>query len=470
MEKDAISTSSETIGLKKRVGLVGGMSLIVGSIVGSGIFISPKGVLAGAGSVGLSLILWIVCGVISTLGALSYAELGTMITDAGGEYAYLYGAFGAVPAFLFSWMSMLVLRPAILAIIALTCAEYVMVPMFEDQCGVPPSDNIKLTCATVLSELTTNNADIPMIAIFSQVIFTAAKLIALCVIIIGGVVKIAQGNTQYLETGFEGTEDNPGRIAIGLYNGMWAYDGWNTLNFVTEELINPNVNLPRSIIVGMPVVIVLYLLVNISYFSVMSVGHVLDSPAVALTWAELVIPDVAWIMPVFVALSTFGAANGALFSSGRLTFAAARNGHMLESLSMVDVKNFTPIPSLVFVSILSILYTLPGQLGSLIDLFNFAVWFFYGGTAASLVYMRYFTKYKDFERPYKVPIIIPIIVVIVSVFLVLAPIIDEPQIEYLFIALFFVVGLVFYVPFVHYEKHPPFMSENIRLIMTFESF
>lgn len=115
-----------------------------------------------------------------------------------------------------------------------------------------------------------------------QVIFTAAKLLAIGVIIVGGLVHIAKGNTEILETGFEGTSVQPGKIAIAFYNAMWAYDGWNNLNYVTEEIIEPQKNLPRAIMIGIPLVTVLYLLVNVSYFSVLTFSELLSSPAVAV--------------------------------------------------------------------------------------------------------------------------------------------------------------------------------------------
>ncbi|ELU11396.1 hypothetical protein CAPTEDRAFT_194364 [Capitella teleta] len=428
----------DRVELKKRVGLVSGTSLIVGTMIGSGIFISPKGLTEGSGSVGLSLVNWLLCGGISLLGALTYAELGTLITESGGEWAYLKEAFGHIPSYLYAWMSILLLRPASAAIIALTCAEYVMVPLFDDGC-------VFLTAVNVYSVKAATNI---------QVIFTGAKLLAMAIIIIGGIVKMIQGHTDILATGFDGTESSPGKIAIGLYNGMWAYDGWNNLNFVTEEIINPSVNLPRAIIIGLPLVTVLYLLVNISYFTVLSVPQLLASPAVAVTWGEKVIPDVAWIIPVFVALSTFGAANGSMFSAGRLTFVAAREGHLMELLSMVHVKKYTPLPSLIFSAVLSVLYILPGDIGSLIDFFNFAIWMFYGATAASCIVLRFSPVYKNVERPYKVPLIVPFVVLVASIFLVVAPIIDDPRMEFLYVTLFIFGGLIFYVPFVHYKWYP----------------
>ncbi|ELU11785.1 hypothetical protein CAPTEDRAFT_97936 [Capitella teleta] len=453
---------SDRIRLKENVGWVSGTALIVGTMIGSGIFVSPKGLTEGTGSVGLSLICWTICGIVAMLGALTYAELGTMITKSGGEYSYLHEAFGplsqkvgSIPAFLFAWIMVLLLRPASVAIIALAFATYVIDPFFE-VCEASDAAKKCLAAVLILMLAILNCASV-RIAVIVQNVLTVAKLVAIVIIIFGGFVQLGLGHTQYLATGFEGTETNAGSIAIGLYNGMWAFDGWNNLNYVTEEIVDPHKNLPRSIYIAIPLVTILYLLMNISYFSAMSVAEMLATPAVALTWGNRVLGSAAWIIPLSVALSTAGAANGTIFSAGRLNYVAAREGHMLELMSMVHVKKFTPAPSIVFTSLLAIIYIIPGNIGGLIEFFNFAVWIFYGLTAAAFIVMRFTTDYKDAYRPCKIPIFIPVIVVIVSVFLVLAPIINDPRLEFLYVALFILAGVIFYIPFVHFQKQPPFM-------------
>jgi len=454
---DAPLADNNAVGLKKQVGLVSGMSIIVGTMIGSGIFISPKGVTEGSGSVGLSLIIWTVCGIISALGALALAELGTLIPKSGGEYPYFMRGMGPQIGFLFSWTSVLLLKTSSVSIICLTCAEYIIVPIYNDDCGIPQSVVLKCTAMVILLLVGAINCYKVSFAARILVIFTASKIIALIIIIIGGIVRLGQGYTHNLSNGFGGTEGNVGKIAIGIYNGMWAYDGWNNLNYVTEEIVNPSRNLPLAIMIGIPLVTVLYVLVNVSYFTVMSATELLASPAVAITWAEAVIGPAAWLIPLAVAMSTFGAANGSLFASGRLPYAAAREGHMVEILSMVHIKRSTPLPSLVFTCIIALIMIIPGDIGSLIDFFSFAVWLFYGLTMATLLILRY--TMKDEHRPYKVPLIAPIFVLLVSCYLVVAPIIEEPQIEYLYAFLFIIAGLIFYFPFVHFQKVLPGMDK-----------
>ncbi|CAL4110160.1 unnamed protein product [Meganyctiphanes norvegica] len=452
--------ANDAINLERRVGLLSGIALIVGTMIGSGIFVSPKGVLERTGSVGLSLVIWAGCGVLSLMGALCYVELGCLLPSSGAEHTYFLTAFGHLPAFLFAWVSIILLKPAMLAIICLSFSKY-LVEAFVSQCE-PPLQAIRLLGALTIVVITFINCYSVKLATKVQNIFTAAKLLAIMIIVIGGVVKLIQGNTQYLDNGFEGSTDNFGNIATAFYSGLWAYDGWNNLNYVTEELKKPYTNLPRAIIIGLPLVTVCYLMVNVSYLAVMSKDELLASETVAVTFGNRVLGWAAFLMPLAVTLSTFGAANGTAFTSGRLCFVAAREGHMVDALSFVHVRKLTPSPALIFNAVIALMMVIPSDIGSLIDFFSFTAWIFYGGAMAALLLMRY-TK-KDEPRPYKVPIIIPIIVLIVSVYLVIGPIIDDPQIEYLYATSFIIAGLFFYFPLVHYKKTLPGMGHLTTLI------
>ncbi|KAI5619776.1 B(0,+)-type amino acid transporter 1, partial [Silurus asotus] len=430
-----------------KVGLISGICLIVGTMIGSGIFISPKAVLDGTGAVGTCLSVWAACGVLATLGALCYAELGTMITKSGGEYPYLMESFGPIPAYLYSWTTILILKPSSLAIISLSCGEYAATPFYPG--CTPPVIVIKSLAAASILLLTVMNCLSVKLSSYVQNFFTAAKLLIILIIVVSGVVMLAKGNTQNLQNAFEGGKTSFGAIGLAFYNGLWAYDGWNQLNFITEELKDPYRNLPLAIIIGIPLVSVCYVLVNIAYFSVMTPTEVLQSSAVAVTFGDRVLYPMSWVVPLFVVFSTFGAANGSCFTAGRLTYVAGREGHMVKILSFISLKYYTPAPALIFNALLGVCYVFPADINSLINYFSFAQWAFYGLTVLALIVMR-FTK-KQLHRPVKVPLIIPAVVLIVSCYLVLAPIIEKPEMEYLYCAVFIVGGLIIYFPFVHYK-------------------
>ncbi|XP_044520117.1 B(0,+)-type amino acid transporter 1 isoform X1 [Gracilinanus agilis] len=460
------SKEPKSTNLQKEVGLISGICIIIGTIIGSGIFISPKSVLSNVNAVGPCLIIWSACGIVATLGALCFAELGTMITKSGGEYPYLMEAFGPIPAYLFSWTSLMVIKPSSFAIICLSFAEYVSVPFYSN-CK-PPVLVVKCLAAAAILVITTVNAMSVKLGSYVQNFFTAAKLVIVAIIIISGIVLLAQGKTKNFENSFDDASISVGAISLAFYNGLWAYDGWNQLNYITEELKNPYRNLPLAIIIGIPLVTVCYVLMNVSYFTIMTSTELLQSQAVAVTFGDRVLYPASWIVPVFVAFSTIGAANGTCFTAGRLVYVAGREGHMLKMLSYISVKRLTPAPAIIFYGIIAILYIIPGDINTLINYFSFASWFFYGLTILGLIVMR-FTK-KDHKRPIKVPIVIPILVTFISAYLVLAPIISKPDLPYLYCVLFILSGLLFYFLFVHYkfgwvQKISKPMTMHLQMLM-----
>ncbi|XP_015113694.1 b(0,+)-type amino acid transporter 1 [Diachasma alloeum] len=461
--------TNDPVHLKRRVGLVSGVALIVGTMIGSGIFVSPSGLLVRTGSIGVSFLVWTACGVLSLFGALAYAELGTMNTSSGAEYAYFMDAFGAPPAFLFSWTSTLVLKPSQMAIICLSFAQYA-VEAFAVDCE-PPEHLVKLVALLAIILILLVNCYSVNLATGVQNAFTAAKLIAILVVIAGGTWSLAKGNTQHLNGAFQpmdgGDLVNVGRLATAFYTGLWAYDGWNNLNYVTEEIKDPSKNLPRSIMIGIPLVTVCYALINLSYLAVMSPTEMIESEAVAVTFGNRILGVMAWLMPFSVAVSTFGSANGTLFAAGRLCFAASRQGHLLDCLSYVHVRRFTPAPGLIFHSLVAATMVLSGNIDSLIDFFSFTAWIFYGGSMLALLVMR--KTRPNHPRPYKCPLVIPILVLGISVYLIVAPIIDKPQIEYVYAAAFIAAGIFVYLPFVKYGYVPKFMEAvNVFLQMLLE--
>lgn len=168
----------------------------------------------------------------------------------------------------------------------------------------------------------------------------------------------------------------------------------------------------------------------------------------AQIWGNHVLGFAAFIIPVSVVVSSFGAGNGSCFTSGRLSFAAARENHLPDILAYIHISKYTPSPALIFNAILSILYVIPGNVESLIDFFNFAAWLFYGLTMLALIRLRYIQPWKDKHRPYRVHISIPIFVFLVSMYFVVIPFVEDPQIEYFYVLLYMLSGFVAYVVFV----------------------
>uniref|UniRef100_UPI0037E85455 b(0,+)-type amino acid transporter 1 n=1 Tax=Semicossyphus pulcher TaxID=241346 RepID=UPI0037E85455 len=454
---------TKKLNLKREVGLMGAVSLIGGTMIGSGIFMTPQTVLYTIGSPGASLVVWAACGLLVILVSFCYAELGTVIRESGGEYIYILRTSGPVVAFMLIFSSVFFVRPAGLAGMALGFAQYVVAPFYSD-CP-PPVLLVKCVAAAAIIVLAIVNCLNVRFSMSVQVFFMVAKVLALAVIIVGGVVMLIRGHTENFENSFENTNLGINPIGIAFYQGLWSYDGWNNLNYVTEELKRPEVNLPRAVVIAISLVTGLYLLVNVSYLTVMTPKELMSSTAVAVTWGNKVLGSWGWIMSVAAALSAFGSLNGTFFSGGRVCFVAAREGHMPDILAMAHVHRLTPSPALIFTTIVSLVVLIPGDFQSIVNFFSFTAWFFYAITLSGLIYLK--IKKPELPRPYKVPIILPILVLIAAIFLVLAPIIDDPQIEYLYVSLFIFSGAIIYVPFIHYKLCPGLLTKLTVFLQLF---
>uniref|UniRef100_A0A131YUX8 Amino acid transporter n=3 Tax=Rhipicephalus TaxID=34630 RepID=A0A131YUX8_RHIAP len=452
---------TDVVCLKPKMSLLNGITVIVGSIIGSGIFVSPRGVLANTGSVGASLIVWVVCGIFSMIGAYCYAELGCMITKTGADYAYIMEAFGPFVAFLRLWVECMIVRPCSQAIVALTFSFYVLRPIFPD-CE-PPDPAVRALAFVCIALLTFVNCWDVKWSTRVQDFFTYGKLIALATIIITGVVQLCYGHTEHFN--FENTETDVTKIALSFYSGLFAYNGWNYLNFVIEELKDPHRNLPLAIFISCILVMVVYTLSIVAFHTTLSVQEVLGAEAVAVTFAEKLYGYMAWIVPVFVALSTFGGVNGILFTSSRLFYAGAEQGQMPRLLCMISINRLTPSPAVLAMCLLSLVYLCSSDIFALINYVGFATWLAIGLAVATLPYFRW--KAPNLKRPIKVNLIWPIIYLIATVFITIVPMIAEP-VQTGFGALIIATGAPVYFIFVYWKNKPrwiqgPFDSATLFL-------
>lgn len=439
----------ETVKLQAKVGLINGVSLVVGSIIGSGIFISPKGVLENSGSVGMSFVIWVACGVFSMIGAYCYAELGTMITKSGADYAYINYAFGPVMAFIRLWVECMVVRPCLIAIVALTSGRYLIYPFFIE-CEMPDV-SVRLIAAIAITFLTAVNAYSVRLTTRINDFCTFAKCFALAAIIVTGIVQLARGRFESFKDPFEGTNYDPGSISLAIYQGLFSYNAWQYLNGITEEMKDPYVNLPRALSGGLSVVTFFYVFSNVAYLTVLSPAELLASPAVAVTFADRMFGVMSWVMPIFVALSTFGGVNGMILVSSRLFFVGAREGHMPDVLTYVSVTRHTPVPACLFTGLLSCVYLSSSDIDALINYVSFSIWLFTGLSVFVILYLR--RKEPELLRPIRVPIAFPVIFIAASIFLVIFPLIKKPG-ETGVGALIILTGLPVYWVCVAWKRKP----------------
>ncbi|XP_015711385.1 solute carrier family 7 member 13 [Coturnix japonica] len=456
--KDVKRKEKTKMQLKRRIGYFDGVSFIIGSIVGAGIFVSPTGVLKHSLlNVGVALTIWTASGLVSLMGSLCYAELGTALPFSGGEYNHIKRGLGSIPAFVFIWTSTFT-KPASNAARALLFAEYATQPFY----GICPAPEVLKKCLALalLWSLGILNGRSVKVAAWVQTVFTLLKMMALSVIAVGGVVLLVGGRKENLarfEDMFGSEMPNASQIAEAFFQGLYAYGGWWSLNYMAEEMKNPSRNIPLTVMTAVPAVIVFYLLVNISYLTVLTPKEIVSSVAVAVTWADRVIPSVAWIIPLSVAVSIFGALNSSVFTLGRLSYAGSQSGHLPVLISMLNVHTCTPAPAMIFSTIIASIFIIPSDLIMLTNYFGFSAWLMIGLTCASLIVLRY--REPNLHRPYKVFLPVPFLMVAMSFFLVLAPIVWSPNMQYLY-AFFFMLGsLIVYFPFVHFKLHFAFLDK-----------
>ncbi|KAJ6277612.1 amino acid permease-domain-containing protein [Bipolaris maydis] len=473
----------------KSLTYLNGLSLVIGLIIGSGIFSSPSQVNKNAGSPGASLLVWLIAGILAWTGAASYAELGGAIPLNGGAQVYLSKIFGEWAGFLFTWCAVMVLKPGSAAIIAIIFGEYVVRAVIGAEAvdaGTWLNKSVALVGLVIVTLL---NCISTKLGTRSADVFMFLKFFALLGVTVIGIVVAATGlsykgkaNDDWKHHGwFEDTSENVSNWAVALYAGLWAFDGWDNVNYVTGEFKNPTRDLPRVIHTSLPLVILCYILANISYFLVLPASVIESSNTVAVAFGSQVFGPVgALILALFVSGSCFGALNATTFTSGRLVYAAGKEGYLpsmfgniglgknhrairLHSLNANQSKSkipqklvnwfadedagffFTPISAMLLNAFLTIIYIVVGSFDTLVTFYGVAGYAFYFQTVLGLIVLR--VREPDLERPYKTWITTPIIFCCVSLFLLSRAVFAEP-LQTLLVVAFMVVGLVIWFAWV----------------------
>lgn len=392
------------------------MAMVVGHIIGTGVFLVPSAMTRATGSVGLVFLVWIVGGALSLFGALTIAELGAAMPEAGGAYVYLRRGLGPVWGFLFGWMNNLVGKPSSIATIAAGFLIFVsfFVPevhtaIFTLRFHVPltsRSSEFVFTWAQPLAA-----AAIAFMSFINylgvrlagrlQVVLTALKIGAILAVVVLGFLLAGKRapSTQPLF---------PHSLNVGLLSGfltamvgaLWAYDGWMDLTFAGSEIINPQKNIPRALVGGTMTVGVIYLLTNAVYFRVLPIEAVAAAQNVASETVRVFAGAraAAWITAAMV-LSAFTTLNSSVLTGSRVPYAMARDRLFFRVADGINSRYRTPAGAIVFQAVISCLMVLTGQFEDLFSLFIFAQWIFYALAVSSVYGSR--RKEPGLPRPYR---------------------------------------------------------------------
>ncbi|KAH9515726.1 b(0,+)-type amino acid transporter 1 [Bulinus truncatus] len=414
--KAGVVVETERVELKRELGLIGATSMVVGIIIGSGIFVSPKGVIESTGSIALCFIVWVLAGFISLGSALCHAELSTSLQKSGGTYTYLQMGVGNYIAFTYAIIVVLIQNPGILLIELMTLCKNLL--SITATCGIP--------------------------------VYLERFIVALLV-----------GVTSELGTGFQGTSNKPSSLALALYSAIWATSGGESIAVVVEEIKNPSKTIPRSVIIGHLIVIVVYVLTNISYLTVMTKAEMIQSEAVAVLFGRRALGVYSVMVPLGVVISTLGSSNTHIFSGSRIVFSAARDGNLPELLSYIQVNHLTPLSAMVIMMVMSLIMLSQADVAMFINYIGFLSAFY--NVFIFVAFLRFRLQlFKDIHRPIKLPLVLPVLMMLVYLYIFVAPLAISPQLEYVYVAIVVFGGsAVLYITFIHFKLSLPYFDKFI---------
>src|SRR5213593_2176819 len=392
--------------LSRRLGLWSAVAVLVGSTIGSGIFRTPAGVAQRIDDVPLFLLAWVVGSVAVLCGALTYSELAAAFPRSGGVYVFVREAFGPLPAFLFVWAELWVIRPGAFGAIGITASAYTLRTLGYDPAGVVAAVGpVEIRAEQLLGAVyiavvgVVNYFGVHRGAIL-QNLSTAFKVGALALMV---VVGFALGSPAALPEGGVFAQ----RAAVGLSPFLlamvailWAYDGWADLAFVGGEVRDPQRTLPRALLIGTATVVVLYLAANFVYLYLIPIQAMKQAELVAADVARLVIgPGGVVIVSAAIAVSTFGTLNGSMMTAPRIFFAAADDGLLPSPIARVDPRTSAPTGAVTLMAVMGMIFILIRTFTELADQFIIGIWPFYALAVAGVFVLR--RTRPALERPYR---------------------------------------------------------------------
>jgi APA family basic amino acid/polyamine antiporter len=407
---------SERPELSRDLGVSHASAIVVGTIIGSGIFLVPAEMMQAVGSAKLVYLAWLVGGLLSFFGALTYAELGAMKPQAGGEYVYVRDAYGPLGGFLYAWTWFVIAKPASVATIATGLVRilgtFSIFSFFSESIfsanisshvfAVTWGQLVAIAAAILISVL--NYLGVKRAGEF-QLVFTVLKvaiILGIVIVCFSGAGTVAGRGWSNFTGTFTGAKGGIAGFMAALVAALWAYDGWNDLNMVAGEVKKPERNIPIALIAGVATVGVLYVLVNAGVQYVLPANAIAASPRPASDAVALIIGHMgAAIVSSGMAISMLVTLNGTIMSGARVPYAVARDGYFFSALAEVHPRFHTPSVAILLQAVLSILLLLlGGNFRQLFSLAIFAEWLFYMIAGSTVFIFRW--RNPEAARPYRV--------------------------------------------------------------------
>lgn len=426
-----MDNQQEEVAPKRKLGLFDGVMLVMGSMIGSGIFIVSADIMRNLGSGYWLIVVWIITGVMTVAAAISYGELSSMFPKAGGQYTYLKETFGKMMGFLYGWGLFTVIQTGTIAAVAVAFGKFTayLIPALNDAAPLFQSGGYKITWIQILAIfvillLTYINTKGVEGGKILQNIFTGSKIVALIALIILGFLLIkssfwsdnmsfgwnafnnlkTDGGGNFLQSGWESISGMAimGGIAAAMVGSVFSSVAWENVTFVSGEIENPKKNVVRSMVLGTTAVMILYLLVNFVYLNALNRDGIAFAPndRVAVVVSEQIFGSGVgtYVIAILVMISTFGCVNGIVLAGARVFQTMAKDG-MFFKAAITNNKNGVPAKSLWMQGLWAAALCLSGQYGNLLDMISFVIVLFYMITVFGVIYLRF--KRPDLERPYK---------------------------------------------------------------------
>ena len=415
--------------LPRRLGLFSAAAVLVGTTIGSGIFRTPAVVAQHLDVVWLFWLGWVLGGVLALAGALTYGEMAAMYPRSGGIYVYIREAFGDLPAFLFGWAELLVIRPASFGAISITSAEYFWrVVGVDGATGVLslPVSYAQATAALFIVMVAAVNYRGAQAGAAVQNVSTVLKVAALVLLVLVGFALGGNNTPAGPATTSHGLSAFSA-LGLAMVSILWAYDGWADVAFVSGEVRDPQRTLPRALFLGTAAIVVLYMAANAVYLHVVPLDRMADSPLIAADAAEAVL-GAAGVMFISVAVmvSTFGSLNGSMMTGPRIFYAMADDGLFFKKVAAIHPQFGSPAAAIVLASTLGVVFVSIKTFGQLADQFVIGIWPFYALAVGAVFVLR--KRNPGMARPYRAfgyPVV-PALFLVAALFLLGNYLVREP--------------------------------------------